>query len=201
MTQLVFLLEERSMKALLDGLLPRLYPGLTFRCVPHEGRNDLEKSIPRKLKAWREPGVAFVVLRDNDGGDRASLKARLTALCREGGREDALVRIACQELEAWYFGEPEALAEAFGKAELAQIARKAKYRESDAIANPSRELAELLPEFQKVSGARRLAAHLSRERNRSQSFRALLNGIDYLHLGTERPGRLRQTELFEEDGN
>ena len=59
MNRVVFLLEEYSMKALLDGLLPRLFPDLLFQCVPHDGKGDLEKSIPRKLRAWREPGVRF----------------------------------------------------------------------------------------------------------------------------------------------
>ena len=63
MRRIVFLLEERSMKVLLDGLLPRLFPDVAFLCVPHEGKQDLEKSLPRKLRAWREPGVRFVVLR------------------------------------------------------------------------------------------------------------------------------------------
>lgn len=62
------------MKTLLDGLLPRLFPSLAFQCVPHEGKQNLAKSVPRKLRAWREPGVRFVVLRDNAGGDCHALK-------------------------------------------------------------------------------------------------------------------------------
>ena len=62
---------------LLEVLLPRLFPGLSFQCVPHEGKQDLEKSIPRKLKAWRVPGVFFCVIRDNDSGDCRALKERL----------------------------------------------------------------------------------------------------------------------------
>jgi len=81
MRRVVFLVEERSMKTLLDGLLPRLIPGRSFICIPHEGKQDLEKSIPRKLKAWREPGARFVVVRDNDGGDCRALKQRLVGLC------------------------------------------------------------------------------------------------------------------------
>ena len=69
MTKLVFLVEEPSMADLLDGLLPRLFPALRFQCVPHDGKQDLEKSIPRKLRAWREPGVRFVVTRDQDSAD------------------------------------------------------------------------------------------------------------------------------------
>ena len=77
MSRVVFLLEEYSMKVLLEGLLPRLFPGLLFLCVSHEGKQDLERSIPRKLKAWREPGVRFCVICDNDGGDCGALRNRL----------------------------------------------------------------------------------------------------------------------------
>jgi len=46
MRRVVFLVEERSMKTLLDGLLPRLIPGRSFICIPHEGKQDLEKAFP-----------------------------------------------------------------------------------------------------------------------------------------------------------
>ena len=111
--RVIFLLEEASMRDLLVGLLPRLYPNTVFECLAHEGKNDLEKSIPRKLRAWREPGVRFVILRDNDGDDCVRLKRRLLQSCQQAGRPDTLVRIVCQELEAGYLGEPDALAEAF----------------------------------------------------------------------------------------
>lgn len=176
MTRIVFLLEEFSMKVLLDGLLPRLFPELPFLCVPHDGRHDLERSIPRKLRAWREPGVRFVVVRDNDGGDCRALKHCLVQLARDAGRDDALARIACQELEAWYFGAPDALAEAFKREDLRDIAGKARFRDPDAIDQPARALAEMVEEFQKVSGARRMAQVLTRE-NRSRSFHVLIAGI------------------------
>lgn len=178
MSRMVFLLEERSMKTLLEGLLPRLIPGILFICLPHEGKQDLEKSIPRKLRAWREPGVRFVVVRDNDGGDCYNLKRRLSELCVESGRPDALVRLACQELEAWYFGESSALADAFDKVRLNGIERKARYRDPDAIQKPSRELSRLIPEFQKVSGARRMARHLSRNGNSSRSFQIFMDAVE-----------------------
>ncbi|VEN74879.1 conserved hypothetical protein [Candidatus Desulfarcum epimagneticum] len=179
MSRVVFLLEERSMKALLEGLLPRLFPGLSFICVPHEGKQDLEKSIPRKLRAWREPGARFVIVRDNDGGDCRALKERLSRLCADSGRPDARVRIACQELEAWYLGESSALAKAFDNPGLSGIEKKARYRDPDAIHTPSRELAKLIPEFQKVSGARRLARHLTRNGNRSRSFQIFMAGVEH----------------------
>lgn len=182
MSRLVFLLEEPSMKELLEGLLPRLAPDVVFLCVPHEGKQDLEKSVPRKLKAWREPGVRFVVVRDNDGEDCLAVKARLRDLCRAGGRDDTLVRVVCQELEAWYFGEPEALAEAYGDPRLSALDRKAKYRNPDGIQSPSTELEQVIPEFQKVSGARAMGALLTRERNRSRSFQVFVDGV--LHMAS-----------------
>jgi len=167
------------MKVLLEGLLPRLFPSLPFLCVPHEGKQDLEKSIPRKLRAWRDPGVRFCVIRDNDGADCRVLKRSLVELCQNGGREDTLVRIACQELEAWYFGAPDALAVAFGRAALSSIGARARYRDPDAIVQPAAALTELVPEFQKVSGARSMARVLPRE-NDSRSFQVLMAGIDHL---------------------
>ncbi len=178
MSRVVFLLEERSMKTLLDGLLPRLLPDINFLCIPHEGKQDLEKSIPRKLRAWKEPGVRFVIVRDNDGGDCFALKQRLIELCHTSGCQNALVRIACQELEAWYFGEPDAMARAFGNARLQEISNKSRYRDPDSIRQPSREIVRLIPEFQKISGARKMAACLSRDGNRSCSFQIMMEGIE-----------------------
>jgi hypothetical protein len=178
MSRLVFLLEEYSMKVLLDALLPRFFPGLPFLCVPHEGKQDLERSIPRKLQAWREPGARFIVVRDNDDGDCRTIKQRLMGLCL--ARPDTVVRIACQELEAWYLGDPAALAEAFGDARLAQIGQRARFRDPDDVVQPARALEELVPSFQKVSGARLLGPLLDPARNRSGSFRALMDAVQRL---------------------
>ena len=178
MSRVVFLLEERSLRVLLEGLLPRQFPGLPFLCIEHEGRSDLERSIPRKLRAWREPGVRFVIVRDNDGGDCRVLKRKLRRLCREGGRKDALVRIACQELEAWYLGDPDGLEQAYRDHALRPLRTKARFRDPDAVVQPSKVLEELLPAFQKVSGARLMAGVLSRERNTSASFRVFMDGVE-----------------------
>lgn len=189
MSRVVFLLEEYSMKVLLDGLLPRLFPSLQFLCVPHEGKQDLEKSVPRKLRSWREPGVRFVVVRDNDGGDCRKLRSRLAELCRDGMREDTLVRIACQELEAWYFGDPDSLADAFDDPALCSIAQKARFRDPDVVQGPAAALSELAPAFQKVSGARAMALRLTAERNSSRSFQAFVRGVRRLAWDGDRTAK------------
>lgn len=84
--RIVFLLEEPSMRVLLDDWLPRLFPGWVdgqqFLCIPHEGKSDLDRSIARKLAAWRIPGDHFVVLRDNDGADCIAVKKSLASVMR-----------------------------------------------------------------------------------------------------------------------
>jgi len=91
------------------------------------------------------------------------------------------VRIACQELEAWYLGEPDALADAFGNDRLRDIGSKALFRIPDEVGNPFDEIKKLVPEFQKVTGARRMAKELTRDRNKSCSFQVFLQGIDRMN--------------------
>lgn len=177
MSRLVLLLEEYSMKVLLEGTLPRLFPSLNFLCISHEGKSDLEKSIVRKLKAWREPGVRFLVLCDNDAGNCKLTKQRLANLCAQAQRPDTTVRLVCQELEAWYFGHPEGLAQAYQRADLVRLLRKAKFRDPDKIVTPSRTLTDLIPEFQKIGGARRMASVLTRS-NQSRSYEVLMLAIE-----------------------
>lgn len=167
------------MADLLERLLPRLFPELSFQCIPHEGKRDLAKSIPRKLRAWREPDVRFVVMRDQDGEDCHEVKNRIVALCRSAGRNDVLVRVVCRELEAWYLGEPEALARAYpdAGARIQRELRKRRFRNPDAVVNPSAAVADLTPELQKRRGARSIAAFLSR-RNRSRSFQVFIEGLE-----------------------
>lgn len=178
MSRLVFLLEEPSIKVLLDLLLPRLYPELNFLCIPHEGKNDLEKSIPHKLKAFRDGGVRFIIVRDKDRADCIVVKKNLQALCRKGGRDDSIVRIVCQELEAWYLGDPQALATAFEDESLSRLTDKARFRRPDEVVGPAKILKTRIPGFQKISAARRMAAHMDRARNKSRSFHCFLEAVD-----------------------
>lgn len=173
--RIVFLLEEPSMKT-----LPRLFPGWVehedFFCIPHEGKSDLDKSIPTKLKAWGVPGDRFVIVRDNDNVDCGDLKARLLRVCEASGRPDTLVRLVCQELEGWYIGDIEALALAFDPM-LDKPALRKRFAEPDAWQKPSRELERLIPEFQKGSGARLMAQHLRETGNLSRSFNVFVGGL------------------------
>ena len=88
-------------------LLPKL--GLSQKdvtLITHDGVSELERSLPKKLKAWRDPAARFLVLRDNDGGDCVARKRKLADIATGAGRGDrTVVRIVCQELEAWFLGD------------------------------------------------------------------------------------------------
>ena len=165
------------MKAFLEQLLPRVLPDVEVRLVPHEGKSDLERSIPRKLRAWRTPDTRFVVVRDQDSGDCKAIKRRLGDLCAEGQRPDTLVRIACHELESWFLGELQAVSDAFDAPAVAKLQVSAKYKEPDHLGSPSKELQKLVPSYQKTSGARRVGEHFDPQRCRSRSFQVFLDGV------------------------
>lgn len=177
MGRVIFLVEEPSMAAFLDGLLPRAFPGLDFLCSEYEGKHDLTSNIAKMLREWRTPGDHFVVVHDNDRKDCRELKKRLRARCREGRREDTLIRIACQELEAWYLGDLPALAEAYDEPSLRNLAGKRKFRDPDEIQHPSREIKQNIRSFQKISGARLMAQHMNPRENRSTSFHVFMRGV------------------------
>lgn len=167
------------MKDFLDGFLPRIIPSnMSFQVISHEGKSDLQKSIPRKLKAWKEPGVEFIILMDQDSGDCLQIKQKLQNLCHEGHRPDTLIRIVCRELESWFMGDLEALDEALG-INLKRSENRALKRVPDTVESPSHELERLVPSFQKRATARAIAPLLkvTPQNNRSTSFGYFIEGI------------------------
>ena len=179
MRTLVVFTEEMSAKVMLDSLLPRLLPmGTGFQCVAFEGKQDLEKQLPIKLKGWRTPDTHFVVLRDQDSGECKAVKGSLRRICEEANRADVLVRIACRELESWYLADLEAVGTALQIDGLTALQRKAKYRHPDQIHSPSAELRRVTGgQYQKVSGSRSIGKHLRLGNDRSRSFRNFIGGV------------------------
>ncbi len=180
MKMLVVFTEEMSAKVMLESLLPRLLPNdrYCFICVAFEGKQDLERQLPIKLKGWRTPDTHFVVLRDQDNGDCKAIKETLQGICRKARKPDALVRIACRELESWYFGDLQAVETALGIDGLTDLEAKAKYRDPDTIHYPSIELKRVTKNcYQKVSGSRDIGKHLHFEGSRSTSFQHFIRGV------------------------
>jgi len=180
--ELVFFLEEQSAKVFLDGFLPFLLPPeISFRTIPHQGKHDLQRSLPRKLRAWRDPHARFIILHDKDGNDCLLLKESLRKICAQA-RPDIrpLIRIACHELEAWYLGDFDALERAFPGFNAQHVRGRAKYRDVDSLANAAEELTKLVPTYQKVGGSRQLGTALKVGENTSQSFQTFVCGVQSL---------------------
>ena len=178
--KLVFMLEEKSAKHFLDALLPGLLPkAVKFRCIPHEGKSDLQRSIPIKLKAWRNtPGIktVFIILHDQDNHDCIALKNRLRQLCAPSNRHP-LICIVCRELEAWYFGDLDAVQKVFPQFSANRYKNKAKFRNPDAITKPGKELEKIIPSFSKPHAAKEIPKHMDIRNNTSASFHHTISGI------------------------
>ena len=179
MKNLVFFLEEPSAQRMLEGVLPRLIPSyVVVHYVVFQGKSDLEKQLLRKLRFWQRPDSVFVVMRDQDSGDCRVIKRRLSELCQQAGRAEALVRVACHELESFYLGDLAAVERGLGIRGLAAKQGQSRYRTPDKLGSPSEELKKLTNgKYQKVAGSRAIGGHLNLEKNSSHSFTVLLSGI------------------------
>ena len=181
MRKIVFLLEESSAKELLDVLIPKIISlsDFSFLCIAHEGKSHLRKSIPRKLRAWREPNVQFVILHDKDASDCVVLKRDLVSLVEKSDRNETLIRIVCTELESWYLGDLDAVEKAFS-VDLSKKKNKIIYQNPDAIVNAKQELKQLVPQYQPISGSRKISEYMDIKNNKSKSFHVFVSGLNRL---------------------
>lgn len=185
MTELVFLLEEESARAMLEAIVPRLLPQeVAVRYMVFEGKQDLDGQLERRLRGYRNRDAAFVVLRDLDREpDCRRLKQSLAEQCRRAGRPEAVVRIACCELEAFYLADLKAVEKALDRPRLANLQVKRRYREPDRIVRAYDELRRLTDNgYQRISGSRAIAPHLDLDNERSPSFAHLIASLRRLAL-------------------
>jgi hypothetical protein len=198
--RLHILVEGPSEEALVRGWLPRLLPQHTFTVIRHRGKGKLPgdalkvpdirregilDQLPAKLRAYgRSLDSAterVVVLVDLDDDDCLDLKRRLVALldyCNP--RPAVLFRIAIEETEAFYLGDPAAIRAAFPQARI----RKMRDYEQDSICG-TWELFQRVIDARsedKVGWAEQMAPYLGtewrgKEANHSPSFQQLCKGL------------------------
>lgn len=196
-THLVVLAEEPSMEAFLQAFLPRLLPqGCTFELHPFQGKDDLMGKLEDRLRGyatWLPPDWRLVVVVDRDDEDCCQLKQRMEVLTARSGlqtrtqargtavptRWQLVNRIAIEELEAWYFGDWQAVHAAYPKVS-ATLSRQSGYRDPDAIAGGTWEAFERVMQrhgyfkgrLGKIEAARAIGLHVDPARSSSGSFRA-----------------------------
>jgi len=188
------LVEEPSMEAAINVLFPKILPAVELSIHAHQGKVDLLGKLPAKLKAyssWIPETWRIVVIVDRDDEDCDALKQRLEAHAAAAGLPTrstsstnipwvVVNRIAIEELEAWYFGDWEAVRAAFPKV-AASIPAKASFRDPDSIRGGTWEAFERVLQqagyfpggLAKIAVARAVTPHMVPARNRSRSFQVL----------------------------
>jgi hypothetical protein len=188
-----FLLEEDSARAALAILLPKITgQRVTYNFHIHQGKQDLLGSLPARLAAYRQwirHDWRVFVLVDLDEEDCQALKRHLETIAeqaglitktaaRSGTRFQVVNRLAIEELEAWFFGDIQALCAAYPRVPRT-LGGRAKFRNPDAIKGGTWEALERVLQragyyragMPKIEAAARIAQHMDPERNSSRSFR------------------------------
>ena len=191
------LVEEPSMEAFLRRSLPDVLGRYaTFEVYPYNGKRELLSRLGQRLQGyaaflpvhWR-----IIVLVDCDDDDCVSLKGILErsgsdaglATRRSVGPDWRLhLGIAIEELEAWYFGDWEAVRAAYPRLSK-DVPRKSAYRDCDKITGGTWEAFErelqrvgyFAGGLRKIEAARRIGTYFVAERCSSKSFAHVLGAL------------------------
>ena len=195
------MVEEPSAKAAMEVLVPHLVAGrATFKVTNFQSKQEMLRRLPDRLKGYRRrmphEELCLLVLIDEDREDCKLLKAKLEEMAADAGlvtksqagpaaRFHVVNRIVVEELEAWFFGDVEALHVAYPKVP-ASLGNRAAYRDPDAIKGGTWEAlhrvlrkagyySNFLP---KIEVARRVSAHMDPSRNTSRSFRTFCAAVE-----------------------
>lgn len=197
-----FLVEELSAEETLKNILPRILgENFSYDIHPFQGKHDLLKNLTNRLRGYIDrlnncslEELRIVVLIDKHTDDCLDLKHKLKQQTQNakfdgksgtigGKRFHILLRIVVEELEAWFFGDMEALNKAYPSISI-NLGRKAKYRNPDAMTYPSRILEKDLirtgyyrQRASKTEVARMISPHMLPNRNRAKSFQVFKDGL------------------------
>ena len=172
------------MENFLRGILPDILPEgfiIDQNCFirPHEGKSDLQKSIPKKIRAYSHypHPVKLIIIHDQDSNDCIKLKAGLKALCENPHNLPILIRIACRELENWYLGDLTALYKVYPEMKVLNRNISKKYSDPDRVFGAF-ELNQLSKKFSKSHASREIHKYMDINSNTSTSFQHLIRGIE-----------------------
>jgi hypothetical protein len=194
-----FLVEEPSAEKVLSYLVPRMIsPDMTMAIHPHQGKQHLLRTLPGRLRSyasWLPPDWRIVVLIDADNQDCRKLKQQLESAAGMNGLITksavstgtpfhVINRLAIEELEAWFFGDIQAVHTAYPRLP-SSLSKRARYRNPDNIIGGTWEALERelkrsgyfptgLP---KIAVAGDIAPYMDPARNTSHSFQLFRQGL------------------------
>ena len=196
--KLIVFVEEFSMEAALEQLLPKLLGDIEFQIIRFQCKDDLLKKAPERLRgyaSWLPANWRILVLVDRDDDDCIVLKAELenmaaaagllTKTAADNGQCFQVVnRIAIEELEAWFFGDWSAVEAAYPRVP-ATLPQKAGFRDPDAVAGGTWAALERVLKkagyfstgLRKVELARSVAVHMNPPNNTSRSFQIFAGAV------------------------
>ncbi len=193
------------MEAFLQELLPRmLMPEIPVKIIDHQSKNQLLSELPKRLRGYAHYELQYrpcsLILVDRDDDDCIQLKQVLENAATQAGLAtksapsisglfDVANRIVIEELEAWYFGDVQALSAAFPGVPIT-LNSKAAFRSPDGIIGGTHEsLLRVLQKaghykglgsLPKIETARRIGRFVDPATNTSTSFghfRVALNAL------------------------
>lgn len=183
------------MEQYLRAMLPRfLSSNIRLDYITFSGKHDLLHKIEDRLRGLQRipDGDRIFVLVDRDQDNCEDLKQELESKATRAGivtRSTAgasdwqlVNRIVVEELEAWYFGDWDAVVAAYPRAPRG-VAQKRPYRRPDDIAGGTWERfeREMKPVFRgglaKTQAAQRIGGTTDPDRCRSPSFQAFWRAV------------------------
>ncbi len=190
-----FLLEEESAEIFIKIIMNRFFPLISFRCHTFQGKMDLLKKIPNRLKGYRfnqQDDLKIIILVDRDREDCFVLKKKLEDMAAVNGLHTRskpkldstytiINRIAINELESWYLGDWETLCTIFPR--IPDQRNKIHYRDPDQ--NTWEDLLKILQKggyystgLLKLELASRMGNKIDPSRNVSNSFKLFYKAIN-----------------------
>ena len=193
------LVEEPSAEAALVNLLPKMLGDkASYDVHVFQGKTDLLAQLPHRLRGyhqWLPEDWRIVVLVDRDAADCKKLKSQLEDAARKvglatksapspTGQFQVVNRLAIEELEAWFFGDTDALRRTYPRIPPTLNKRKG-YRHPDAIVGGTWEMLDRLlrragyyvGRTPKVEIAQRVSQFMEPDSNSSPSFQAFRDGV------------------------
>ena len=188
---LEFLVEDISTELFLKSWLTRILPETCgYGVYAFRGKEALLRRLPNRLRGyarWLPSDHRIVIVVDCDRDQCEELKSRMEDICADVGlvsrrtssvsNWQVVTRIAIEELEAWYFGDWEAVLQAYPRVP-SNIPGNRSYRNPDAIAGGTWEAFERVLQrsgyfaqgLAKTQVAAAIGRHIDPTRNRSRSF-------------------------------